>query len=341
MFKFFRIFVVFVGLLLILSEAWAQPNYYEGKTVQVIVGYSAGGGFDAYARTIARHMGKHVPGNPTFVVENRTGAGSLIAANHLFKVSKPDGLSIGHFIGGFFLGQVLGQPGIEFDARQFEYLGSPVVDHSVCVFSKSSGVTSIDAWRTAKTPVKVGGLAPGSSTPDNVTRILKEALGLPVQLVTGYKGVADIRLAVESGELAGGCWGWDGTKRPWAKRLATGDVIVVLQNSSSAHVDLPKVPLAIQQAKTEDARQLIRVGIHDQSAILRPFVLPPHTAKDKVAILRKAFTDTLNDPEFRADAMQGRLDIEPVSGQEVENVVHGLFKLPPALISRLKDILYK
>lgn len=243
--------------------------------------------------------------------------------------------------GGFFLGQVLGQPGIEFDARQFEYLGSPVVDHSVCVFSKSSGVTSIQAWRDSKTPVKVGGLAPGSSTPDNVTRILKEALGLPLQLVTGYKGVADIRLAVESGELAGGCWGWDGTKRPWAKRLATGDVIVVLQNSSSPHVDLPKVPLAIQQAKSEDARRLIRVGIHDQSAILRPFVLPPHTPKDKVAILRKAFTDTLNDPDFRAEATKSRLDVAPVSGQEVESIVHGLFKLPPALISRLKDILYK
>jgi tripartite-type tricarboxylate transporter receptor subunit TctC len=286
-------------------------------------------------------MGKHVPGNPSFVVENRTGAGSLIAANHLYKVSKPDGLSIGHFIGGFFLGQVLDQPGIEFDARQFEYLGSPVVDHSVCVLTKASGITSIDTWRAAKTPVKVGGLAPGSSTPDNVTRILKEALGLPLQLVTGYKGVVDIRLAAEASELAGGCWGWDGTKRPWAKQLASREVTVVLQNSSSAHADLPNVPLAIDQAKTDEAKQLIRVGIHDQSAILRPFVLPPKTPKDKVAILRKAFMDTLNDPEFKADAAKGRLDIEPVAGEEMEKIVHGVFKLTPVLKSRFKDILYK
>lgn len=340
MFALYGALLVIAGLSLTWTEACAQP-YYQGKTIQIIVGYSAGGGFDAYARTIARHLGKHVPGTPSVVVENRTGAGSLIAANHLFKVSKPDGLSIGHFIGGFFLGQVLGQPGIEFDSRQFEYLGSPVVDHSVCVLSKSSGVTSIEAWRAAKNPVKVGGLAPGSSTPDNVTRILKEALGLPLQLVTGYKGVSDIRLAVESGELAGGCWGWDGTKRPWAKQLASREVVVVLQNSSSAHGDLPTVPLAIQQARTDEARQLIRIGIHDQSSILRPFVLPPHTAKDNVTILRKAFLDTLNDPEFKADATKGRLDIEPVSGKEVEEIVHGLFKLPPALMSRLKDILYK
>jgi hypothetical protein len=115
----------------------------------------------------------------------------------------------------------------------------------------------------------------------------------------------------------------------------------VLQNWKSAHVDLPNVPLAIDQAKTDEARELIQIGIHDQSSILRPFVLPPKTPKDKVAILRKAFIDTLNDPEFKADAAKGRLDVEPVSGEEVERIVHGLFKLSPALISRFKDILYK
>jgi tripartite-type tricarboxylate transporter receptor subunit TctC len=235
----------------------------------------------------------------------------------------------------------LDQPGIEFDARRFEYLGSPVVDHAVCVFTKASGITSIEAWRAAKSPVKVGGLAPGSSTPDNVTRILKEALGLPVQLVTGYKGVADIRVAAEAGELAGGCWGWDGTKRPWGKQLESGDVVVVLQNSPKPHADLPKVPLAIDQAKSTDARQLIQTGIHDQSAILRPFVLPPRTPRDRVAILRKAFMATLDDPEFRADVGKGRLDIEPVDGAEVEKIVHGLFKLDPFLVSRFKDILYR
>jgi tripartite-type tricarboxylate transporter receptor subunit TctC len=334
--------LLFIGIFFVLAqltELWAQP-YYEGKTIQMIVGYSAGGGFDAYARTIARHMGRHIPGKPTFVVENRTGAGSLIAANHLYKVSKPDGLTIGHFIGGFFLGQVLEQPGIEFDARRFEYLGAPVIDHSVCVFTQASGITSLEKWRAAKTPPKLGGLAPGSSTPDNVTRILKEALALPIQLVTGYKGVADIRLAAESGELAGGCWGWDGTKRPWGKRLETGEVAVVLQNSAKPHPDLPKVPLAINHAKTATARRLIQIGIHDQSAILRPFVLPPKTRQDNVAILRQAFINTLNDPDFKTDAATARLDIEPVSGEEVERIVHGLFKLDPVLISRFKDILY-
>ncbi|MGH7817949.1 MAG: hypothetical protein ACREOR_11220, partial [Candidatus Binatia bacterium] len=126
-----------------------------------------------------RHMGRFIPGNPSFVVENRTGAGGLIAANHLYKATKPDGLTMAHFVGGFFLGQVLDQAGIEFDARKFEYIGVPVVDHSVCVLTKASGITSIEKWCATKTAVKVGGLGPGSSTPDNVTRILKDSLNLP------------------------------------------------------------------------------------------------------------------------------------------------------------------
>ena len=166
-------------------------------------------------------------------------------------------------------------------------------------------------------------------------------MNLPLQLVTGYKGVADIRIAAESGELAGGCWGWDGTKRPWANQLESGEVVVLLQNWSSAHGDLPNVPLAINQAKNAAARELIQIGIHEQSAILRPFVTTPGTPKERVATLRKAFTDTMKDPEFRADAQKARLDIEPVSGQEIERIVHSLFKLDCAMISKLKDVLYK
>ena len=200
-----------LGIIFIIN-AWfaaasAQEPFYKNKTVRIIVGGSAGGGYDTYTRAIARHLGKHIPGNPTFVVENMTGAGSLIAANHLYKVAKPDGLTIGHFIGGLFLGQVLGQKGIEFDARKFEFIGAPITDHVVCAMTKASGITSVEQWLASKGPVKMGGIAPGTSTPDNATRILKVALGLPIQLVTGYKCTADVRLAAESGEVAGGCWG--------------------------------------------------------------------------------------------------------------------------------------
>ena len=202
--------VLTAGLVLLTPAAptWAQEAFYKGKTVRIVVGFSAGGGFDTYSRAIARHMARHIPGNPTIIVENMPGAGSLIAANYLYKIAKPDGLTLGHFIGGLFLGQVLGQKGIEFDARKFEYVGAAATEHTVCALTKASGITSVEKWMAAGAPVKLGGVAPGSSTPDNAERTLKAALGLPIQVVTGYKGTADIRLAAEGGEVAGACWGW-------------------------------------------------------------------------------------------------------------------------------------
>ena len=332
--------LILFATMMSASNASAAEEFFKGKSIRIVVGFSAGGGFDTYARAISRHITKHIPGNPTVVVENMTGAGSLIAANHVYKVAKPDGLTIGHFIGGLFLGQVLGQAGVEFDARKFEFIGAPISDHVVCALTKASGITSVDKWMASKTPVKLGGLAPGTSTPDNATRILKASLGLPIQLVTGYKGTADVRLAADSGELAGGCWGWDSISVTWRKALDTGDAVVVLQANRRNHPDLPNVPQAIKLAKTEDARKMIEIGIHGDSDIVRPYALPPGTPKDRVQILRKAFEATLKDAEFVADAKKARLNIDPIPPEEIEKDIAGLFKLDPALITKLKDILY-
>ena len=323
-----------------LSMAASAEEFYRGKNIRIVVGFSAGGGFDTYARAIAHHIGKHIPGQPSVVVENMTGAGSLIAANHVYKIAKPDGLTIGHFIGGLFLGQVLGQKGIEFDARKFEFIGAPISDHVVCALTKASGITSVEKWMTSKTPVKMGGIAPGTSTPDNATRVLKAALGLPTQLVTGYKGTAEVRLAAESGEVAGGCWGWDSVSVTWRKALDTGDAVVVLQANRRTHPDLPQVPQAIKLAKTDEARKLIEIGIHGDSDIVRTYTLPPGTPKDRVQLLRNAFDATLKDSEFLADAQKSKLNVDPVAVDEVEKDVAGLFKLDPGLIAKLKDILY-
>ena len=154
-------------LVVVTSVGGTRPveaqSFYEGKTVRIIVGLAPGGGYDTYARVIARHLGKHIPGNPTVIVENMPGAGSLISANHLFKVAKPDGLTVGKFSGTLILGQVLGQPGVEFDGRKFEYIGAAVKEDVVCALTKASGVTSVEKWMASGTPVKLGGLAPGSS----------------------------------------------------------------------------------------------------------------------------------------------------------------------------------
>src|SRR5919109_728774 len=231
-------------------------DFYRGKTVRIIVGGSAGGGFDTYSRVMARHMGKHIPGNPALLVENMTGAGTLIAAKYLYGSAKPDGLAFGIFNGSLILGRALGMKGIDFDVRELEYLGVPVQDSTVCGLRKESGITNIEQWFAAKTPIKIGGLGPGNSTSDTV-RILKATLNLPIQLVEGYKGTADVRLAADAGELHGGCWAWESVRVTWKKGLETGEVQPVLQITAKKIPDLPNVPLALDLAKTDEARELL------------------------------------------------------------------------------------
>ena len=331
---------IVLGLILLTVAAAksASDDFYRGKSIRIVVGFGAGGGFDTYSRVIGRHMGKFIPGNPTFVVDNMTGAGSLIAANHVYRVAKPDGLTIGHFIGGLILQQVMGGSGIEFDARKFEMIGVPVKENVVCALRKESGITSMESWLAAKTPVKLGGTAPGSTT-DDVAKILKEAVGLPIQLVSGYKGTADIRLAADSGELAGGCWAWESIKVTWRQALEAKNLVVVLQTIPKPHPELPTIPLAINFAKTDEAKKLIEAGIHDTQVFTRPYVLPPGTPKERVQMLRSAFLDTLKDKEFLAEAEKSKLDVGAVSGEEVASIIDGLFKLDPALVAKLKAIL--
>ena len=316
----------------------AQDAFYEGKTIRIIVGFSPGGGYDTYSRLIARHMGRHIPGNPTIIVENMPGAGSLITANHVFKVAKPDGLTIGHFIGGLFIQQLLGKPGVEFDARKFEYIGVPAKDHYILGVSSASGLTTMEKLLAAKTPVKIGAVAPGSAT-DDIPKILKATLGLPIQLVSGYKGTADIRLAFNGGEVAGVFNAWESFKATWRKELESGEIVMVLQNIPKRHLDLPNVPLAIEYARTDEARKLIEVGAHSVGLTARPYVLPPGTPKERVGLLRRAFERTMKDPEFLAEAQKAKLDINFGDGAELERNVHDLFKLEPALLAKLKEIL--
>jgi tripartite-type tricarboxylate transporter receptor subunit TctC len=335
-----RLVAPFITAVLFCAAAAgaADVEYYHGKTVRVIVGLSAGGGFDVYARTMARHMGKHIPGAPSFVVENMPGAGSMISANHVYKVAKPDGLTVGHFVGSLFMQQLLGRPGAEFEATQFEFIGSPIPEKTACALTKASGITNVESWQTAKSPVKLGGT--GSGPIVDVPKILQVALGLPIQLVLGYKGTADIRLAAESGELAGACWSWEAIKSTWTKGLESGNVNIVLQALPKAHPDLPKVPLAINYAKSDEARYLIQVGIHDAADIARPFVMPPRTPKEHVRIMRQAFIRTLREPAFLAEAEKAKLEVEPVTGEDLEKIVAGLFKTNPQVLAKLKEVLH-
>ncbi len=329
-----------VALIVFLSasQAKAQDSFYKGKTVRIIVGASAGGGYDTYSRTIARHMGKHIPGNPTFVVENMPGAGFLISANYIYKIAKPDGLTIGHFIGGLFLQQLLEKPGIEFDARNFEYIGVPTQDNYVLGVAKATGITSMDQWFSTKTVVKLGGVGVGSAT-DDIPKVLAATIGLPMQLVTGFKGTADVRLAFNSGEVQGVCNAWESFRSTWRNELDSGNVVIVLQTIAKRHPELPNVPLAIDFAKTEEAKRLINALVHSVGPTARPYVLPPKTPKEQLATLRNAFMQTMKDPEFLAEAAKAKLDINPLDGAELERNVREVFNLDKLLVPKAKEIL--
>ena len=327
------------GTVLRVHAGSAGEEFYRGKVVRIIVGFSPGGGFDTYARTLSRYLGKYIPGNPPIIVENMTGAGSLISANHIYRVAKPDGLSIGAFNGNQILGQLVGAEGINFDARKMEWMGAPGYNHDLCVLSQKTGIASGEQWLTLKTPLKLGGSAPGTPTDDG-PKILREAIGLPMRLISGYKGTADIRVAVESGEVDGICgFSWASVRATWRKAIESGQVIVVLQNAPKAHAELPKVPLAISFAKSNEARQLVEAGVHQPSAITYGYSLPPGTPKERVQILRRAFLQAVKDQDFLTDAAKANLEIAPASGEEIETAIQSLFKTPPAVVAKLKDVL--
>jgi tripartite-type tricarboxylate transporter receptor subunit TctC len=330
--------VLLIALAVSEQLAHSAESFYEGKTIRIIVGTSPGGGYDTYTRLIARHFSKYVPGKPSIIVDNMPGAGGLVSANHLFKVAKPDGLTIGHFVGGQFLQQLLGKPGVEFDALKFEYIGVPAQDDFVFGVAKTTGITDIEHWRASKLGVKFGAIAAGDGTYDT-PKVAEVALGLPIQVVSGYKGTAPIRLAFNSGEVGGLSNSWQSFRATWRKELETGELTILLQLSAKPHPDLLKVPLAMNFAKTDEARKLMQAVAQAHGAAVRPYVLPPGTPKDRVEILRRSFMEAVIDPELLKEAAKANLEINPGSGEDLDRNVKELLRLDPALVTRLKEIL--
>jgi tripartite-type tricarboxylate transporter receptor subunit TctC len=335
---FLLVSVVVLSTGLERPAAFGQEQIYKGKTIRLIVGLAPGGGFDTYSRAIARHMGRHIPGNPAIIVDNMPGAASIVSANYLFKVAKPDGLTVGNFVGGIAMHELFGKPGIEFQATKFEYLGVPAQDNFMLGVAKSTGITSVEQWIASGTVLKFGGVSPGGGT-DDLPKVVKAVVGLPLQLVTGYKGTGPIRLAFNSSEVQGVSNSIESFKATWTNEMAKGEVVIILQETVKPHPDVPNVPLAINLAKTEEGKRLIRAQATINGVTNRVYALPPGTPKPLVQTLRKAFTATLKDPEFLADAKKARLDIDPIDGESIANEVRGLFNLDRSLVEKLKDIL--
>jgi tripartite-type tricarboxylate transporter receptor subunit TctC len=278
-----------------------------------------------------------VPGSPTTVVENMPGAGGMILANHLYNRTKPDGLTVGAWASPLVLQHIMGNDATKFDGRKVGWLGIPAPYNTACHFSRESGIKTAEDWFAAKRPMKISSIGPGTSLSD-VPKLLKAALNLPLDMVEGYKGGSEARLAVENGEVDGSCASWQATKVTWRSQMDSGQIRVVLQATFKSHPDLKNVPLAINYAKSEEARTLLRVA--DNVHVYQyPYSVGPGTPPDRLKILQQAFIKTLRDPELVAEAKKANLEVDPVDGPTTTKTFAGLYELPPPLIDKLKELL--
>jgi tripartite-type tricarboxylate transporter receptor subunit TctC len=314
-----------------------SQEFYRDKTMSIVVGYSPGGSFDLYARVLGRYMGRYLPGNPKIIVENMTGAGGIIAANHLYNRVKPDGLTIGAWAAPLVLQHIMGNEAAQFDGRKFGYLGVPSPYDTVCTFNQQSGITKMDDWINAKRPMKISAIGPGTSTSD-IPKLLKAALNLPMDVIDGYKGGAGARMAVESGEVDGYCGSWGTVETVWRAAFEAKKVHPVLQTTLVPNPKYKHIPVAITYAKTDEARELLRVADSAHGSQF-PFSVPPGMAKDRLETLQRAFMQAFKDSELIAEGKKSQLEIDPVDGPAVTKALTGLYDLKPATVARLKDIL--
>ena len=338
--KAFGVFLlpIIISVFLVSARAASVEDFYKGKTIQFVVGGTAGGGYDTYTRLIARHFTQFVPGKPSAIVQNMPGAAMLIAANYTFNSAPRDGTVIGHWSGPLILQHMMGNPAVQFDGRKFGWLGMPTADSLVCITTDRSGIRTADDWRKAKTRVKLGAIGPGTSGTDD-TKLLAAATDFPLQLIEGYKGTADIRVAAETGEVDGTCsFGWQSAKVTWANALKAKQVHVVLQTMMESHPELKGVPLAVDFAKTDEGKKLLRIA-SELYGKQRLYSLPPQVPEQRLRTLQKAFISTLKDPQLLAEAEKSKLEIDPIDGPGIEKMVHGLYEIDPAIVSRVKQIL--
>jgi tripartite-type tricarboxylate transporter receptor subunit TctC len=325
-----------VGLVLLAPGQSLADDFYKGKTIRFVVGLAPGGGYDLSARTVGRHINKHIPGNPTIVVENMTGAGSTRAANYTYNSAKPDGLFVGIWNSALILRQALGDKAMLFEARKFGWIGAPTVGTPHCSIMAHTGLKTLKDVLASDREIKMGSTGPGS-TYDDTPRVLNQTIGTKFKIVSGYEGSGPIYVAMRRKEIDGGCWGWE-SARTTARALldASGDekLIPFLIHRREPDPEVKNLPLIPEIIKGEDNISAYNTWVGSYE-FQRPFMVPPGTPKERLQVLRKAFADTMKDPEFVAEAKKSKLEITYVSGEEVDKHVDKLLSVTP----RAKELL--
>jgi tripartite-type tricarboxylate transporter receptor subunit TctC len=324
---------VIAAMLMPTSAVHAQDaaGFYRGKTITLTAGFNPGGGADTYARLVARHLGKHVAGNPNIVVKNMQGAGSVIAANYLFNVSGKEGTELGLFAGNIVIDPLIGGTQHKYEARRFNWIGAPSSDSNVCVASLKTSFRTIDD--AIKREMITG--AAGTSTLD-FPQVMNAVIGTKFKIVKGYRGSAALRLALDRSEIEGFCGVGYNSMR--AAGLTDGKVNLLVQVGLSKNPNMPKVPFIFDYAKTDADRQLFRL-VFGWLDLERPIAAPPGTPADRVAALRAGFDKAMKDPALLADAAKINVGIDPMSGAAIAKFVEEVSRTPTAVVSRAAGIL--
>jgi tripartite-type tricarboxylate transporter receptor subunit TctC len=334
---------VVIVLLSLSSGLHAQTPYYQGKTIKVVAGFPAGVAYDLYARLTAPFLAKHIPGKPEIIVQNMPGAGSMIAANNLYTVAKPDGLTIGSILPTLYFDQLIGRTEVQFDWAKFTWIGSSDRSNHLLYMRADSPYKTIHDVAKAAEPPKCGSTGTGA-TGYYLPKLVEEALGTKFTIVTGYPGGADIDLAAERGEIQ--CRALTiaafHSREPYHTWRKNGFVRILLQTGKKPDARLPDAPTfatLMNEYKTPETSRRLATVVLAGGDFGRPMVAPPGVPSDRIKILREAYMKALNDPELLAEAKKKGLDIDPTPGDELEALAKEVSVQPAAIVERMKKVL--
>jgi tripartite-type tricarboxylate transporter receptor subunit TctC len=310
-------------------------EFYAGKTVSLIIGFGPGGGYDLWGRTLARHIGKHLPGNPTVVPQNMPGAGSYVAASHLYAAAPKDGTAFAIIARDAALGPLSGAPGARFDATKMSWLGSPTREHNVCIANATAAVKDVKALKD--TTLVLGDTGPGTGT-RSYPKVLNDLFGFKFKLVSGFRSSADVFLAMERSEVDGICESYDSVKQRKPDWIPKKVVNVLLQAGGSTPPELKGVPNVMELGRTDEQRQTLEYLYAGQD-IGRPFVAPPGLPPERLKMLRDAFNATMKDPEFIAEVKRNKFELEPEDGDHLAALIDKIYATPKPIIERVSKLI--
>jgi tripartite-type tricarboxylate transporter receptor subunit TctC len=322
------------GVLALLCQPAAAQDL-GGRSVSLLIGFGPGGGYDLWGRTVARHIGKHLPGKPGVVPQNMPGAGSYVAASHIYGAAPKDGTVFGIIARDAALGPLSNAPGARFDATKMSWLGSPTREHNVCIANSAAKVKKADDLRTHE--LVLGDTGPGTGT-RSYPKVLNDLLGYKFKLVSGFRSSADVFLAMERGEVDGICESLDSIMQRKPEWIPNKVVNVLLQAGAASRPELKGVSNVLTLARNAEEKQVLEFLYAGQD-IGRPFVAPPDLPPDRLKMLRDAFMATMKDPEFVSDVQRSKLDLEPEDGEHIAALIAKIYATPRPIIDRVANLI--